>query len=334
MNKGLEVLVKYPLQAQTPIELVGNTPIGSVYIRNHFNQPVLDPSEYRLIVDGAVASKLRLSLDDIKDMQSITLDVTMECIGNQRSGMPKPAPGAQWGLGAMSSVIVTGVPLRNVLDLASISEDAIEVVFTGYDHGEVENEDIHYQRSITTEVALSGDTVLVYEMNGKSLTIEHGAPLRVIVPGHYGMDSVKWLRSIDVVREPFEGHFVKNAYRMDGQRISTRAVRAVATGFSIDDGRLVLEGIVTSGAAKPSIVEISTDGGENWIRAVLPVGTLSRYGATNWKSEIELQPGHTYSLIVRGTDASDNTQPLEAKFNEGGYGNNAVQRLTVYVPHS
>ena len=267
-------------------------------------------------------------------MQSVTLDVTMECIGNQRSGMPKPAPGAQWGLGAMSSVIVTGVPLRNVLDLASISEDAIEVVFTGDDHGEVENEDIHYQRSITTEVALSGDTVLVYEMNGKSLTIEHGAPLRVIVPGHYGMDSVKWLRSIDVVREPFEGHFVKNAYRMDGQRISTRAVRAVATGFSIDDGRLVLEGIVTSGAAKPSIVEISTDGGENWIRAVLPVGTLSRYGATNWKSEIELQPGHIYSLIVRGTDASDNTQPLEAKFNEGGYGNNAVQRLTVYVPHS
>ena len=221
----------------------------------------------------------------------------------------------------------------HLLDLAGISEDAIEVVFTGYDHGEVKNEDIHYQRSITTKVALSEDTLLVYEMNLKSLTIEHGAPLRVIVPGNYGMDSVKWLQHIDVIEIPFKGHFVDNAYRVHGERISTRAVRAIATGYFIDDGKLVLEGIVTSGDAQPKMVEISTDGGKSWILADLD-GTSSRFGATKWKSKHELQPGHTYLITMRGADADGNTQPLEAKFNKDGYVNNAAQKLTVYVPHS
>ena len=186
------------------------TPSSLFYIRSHFKAPTLETASYELKVDGAVATPLSLRYEDLRRMPSKTRVATLECAGNSRIFLVPQVEGAQWQLGAVGNAEWTGVPLRHLLEKAGLSDDASEIVFEGADRGTpkekpIPPQPVSYARSLLRAKALSPEVLVAYKMNGQDLSQDHGYPVRLIVPGHYGMASVKWLTGIHAMREKFAG---------------------------------------------------------------------------------------------------------------------------------
>jgi DMSO/TMAO reductase YedYZ molybdopterin-dependent catalytic subunit len=195
---GLIIRQKDPNNFEMPFDQLGGfiTPSELFYIRSHFPAPELDPATYRLSIRGAVRRELSLSYADIRALPSRTCVATLECAGNSRVFLVPPAPGAQWELGAVGNAAWTGVPLSILLERAGLAHEVCELVLEGADRGVPKEEPrppgaISYARSIPKKRALEPDVLLAYSMNGRDLTLDHGYPLRAVVPGHYGMASVK-----------------------------------------------------------------------------------------------------------------------------------------------
>src|SRR5258707_2975802 len=193
------------------------TPTELFYIRSHFPTPSIDVANYNLRIDGAVRSPLSLSYERLRDMPSETRVATLECAGNSRVFLVPTARGAQWELGAVGNAEWTGVPLRALLERAGLEDDACEVVLEGADRGTPTEEPIppgpiSYARSVPPEQVVQPEVLIAYQMNGRHLSRDHGYPVRAIVPGHYGMASVKWLTRIQAVREPFQGYWQTSDY--------------------------------------------------------------------------------------------------------------------------
>ena len=187
------------------------TPVGLHYLLTHYDIPHIDGSRWRLVVDGC-GSRVELSLDDLQAMPAVTRRATMECAGNGRAFLD-PRPLSQpWLLEAVGTGEWTGVALDDVLALAGLAADATELVFSGADRGLEQGVDQFYQRSLP--VAATTHALLAYGLNGAPLPPQHGFPLRLIVPGWYGMTNVKWLTTITAVDQPFEGYQQKVSYRM------------------------------------------------------------------------------------------------------------------------
>lgn len=319
------------------------TPVGMHYLLVHFDVPAVSRSEWRLGVGGAVAEELELSLDDIRARPRMTMPVTMECAGNGRARL-EPRPLSQpWLLEAVGTSEWTGTSLSGILTEAGVSPEALELVFTGADRGVEGGIEQHYQRSLPMAEAVRAEVMLVYEMNGRPLEPQHGFPLRLIVPGWYGMASVKWLTRIEAVTEPFEGYQQVRAYRYqesaddEGTPVTRIRVRALMIPPGIPDfftrrrvlspGPVTLSGRAWSGMASVTKVEVSADGA--WGEAQLgdPVGP---FAWRDWSIDWEAPPGD-HVLTCRATDADGNTQPLEQPWNVQGMGNNLVQEVTVSV---
>ncbi len=190
------------------------TPIGMHYLLTHYDVPVVEPATWSLEVGGLVEQSVSLTLEEIKSRPAVSRRVTFECAGNGRMALQPRALSQPWGIEAVGTAEWTGTPLRLLLDEVGVSDAAVEVVFAGMDLG-IEN-DIRqrYERSLTLAEALRGEVLLVYAINGQDLPPQHGYPLRLIVPGWYGMTNVKWLSSITAVDQPFEGYQQGHAYRM------------------------------------------------------------------------------------------------------------------------
>jgi DMSO/TMAO reductase YedYZ molybdopterin-dependent catalytic subunit len=341
---GLAVLGSRPLNCETPIceQLGVITPNARFYIRSHFDIPRLDPASWRLSVGGLVDRPLRLTLGDLRALPSRSLIVTLECAGNGRSLLQPPAEGEQWQLGAVSTAEWTGVPVIEVLNRAGVRPGAREVVFRGADSGTPRGRTdvIRFERSLMLDWARNPDVLLAYAMNGEPLPADHGYPLRVVVPGWYGMASVKWLTEIDVVDRPFAGHFQVNAYVVEHQRCGetvnepvTRAgVRALITEPARDQpvtrGELVLRGFAWSGRAPVTRVEV--DVGSGWEEACLLDEPLL-YAWRRWELITQVHSVGRIVLRARASDASGQTQPDTPAWNRLGYGNNAVQLLPIAV---
>lgn len=188
------------------------TPLGLHYLLIHFDIPAVDAASWELTVGGAVRRGLRLSLEDIKARPATTLAVTLECAGNGRSRL-SPRPMSQpWLTEAIGNAEWTGTPLRGILADAGIEDGVTEVVFTGLDRGIQGEVEQLYERSLPISEAVREEMLLAYAINGVPLPPQHGFPLRLIVPGWYGMTHVKWLRSITVVKGEFEGYQQARAY--------------------------------------------------------------------------------------------------------------------------
>src|SRR3954447_14474839 len=216
---GLIVRQKEPKNLETPFDRLDSylTPTELFYIRSHFPTPNLDRASYQLRIDGAVSHPLTLSYEDLRNMRSETRVATLECAGNSRVFLVPQVQGAQWELGAVSNAEWTGVPLRALLDRAGVQEDACEIVLEGADSGTPKEEPvppdpISYAWSLSRAKAIQPEILIAYRMNGRDLSRDHGFPVRAIVPGHYGMASVKWLTSIRAVREPFHGYWQTSDY--------------------------------------------------------------------------------------------------------------------------
>jgi len=330
-----------------PLEMLREpiTPVGLHYLLIHFDIPVVDPATWRLEIAGDVERPLTLTLDEIRARPARTLAVTFECAGNGRA-LLEPRPLSQpWLREAVGTAEWTGTPLAPLLAAAGPRADGAEVVFTGLDRGiqgEVEHD---YARSLSLEEAMRDDVLLAYEINGVPLPPQHGFPLRVIVPGWYGMTQVKWLRSIEVVGEPFTGWQQSVAYRLreseDEQgmpltRMRPRALMAppgipdfLSRTRYVEEGRVELAGRAWSGSAPIVRVEVSTDGGGTWHDASLDE-PLSEYAWRGWSYTWQAEPGES-ELCCRATDAAGNSQPAEPEWNYDGFANNAVQRVRVVV---
>ena len=329
------------LNAATPLNALTSaaTPNGLFYLRSHSSPPTLDARTWRLTVKGV--SELALSLADLQAMTDVSVKVTMECAGNGRSGMNPHPGGTPWDLGAASTTEVTGVPLAMVLAAVGVYDSTVEVLFTGADSGEVEPGRFEtYRRSLPVGAALDPRVLIAWAMGGEPLVPAHGAPVRLVVPGWYGMASVKWLTEIETIAEPFSGYYqdVKYVYDgedglADGTPVTTARVRSLVTAPADGDlisGEVEVLGAAWSGEGAISSVEVSVDGGASWQHAEL-TSPRSPDAATLWK--LAWAPGvGTHELVARATDAAGNVQPLEPVWNAHGYGNNAVHRVTVERP--
>jgi sulfane dehydrogenase subunit SoxC len=204
---------------------------------------------------------------------------------------------------------------------------------------------VPFVRSLPLARALDPDTLLAWQLNGEPLPPEHGHPLRVLVPGWYGVASVKWLTRLTVLDEPFVGHFQTERYvyrgdpeYADGAPVTLMQVRALIThpaaGAAVERnaaGAISVEGVAWSGFGRVERVEVSDDGGETWSPAEV-TWPASRWAACSWSFDwLPQRPGE-HCLMVRATDVTGRTQPLEPRWNELGYGNNVVQRIAATVP--
>ncbi|HUJ26592.1 MAG TPA: molybdopterin-dependent oxidoreductase, partial [Myxococcales bacterium] len=226
------------------------TPAQRRFIRCNFPVPEMGPAQ-ALEIAGAVIEPRRLSLSELRALRAVRLTVVTECAGNGRSHIVPPADGEPWRDGAVSTAQWTGVPLSSVLQLR---DTAVEVVFTGADGGE-------YQRSLPREVAMDHGTLLAWEMNGAPIPPVFGGPLRLIVPGWYGMASVKWLARVEAVERPFEGKFQSGRYvYAPGVPVTRIRVKAMFTGVATSR----IAGLAWGGAGIAA-VDVCVDG--VWLRA-------------------------------------------------------------------
>ncbi|ADX74881.1 sulfite oxidase-like oxidoreductase [Pseudarthrobacter phenanthrenivorans Sphe3] len=319
------------------------TPPGLHYVLTHFDIPDVDGSSWHLRISGAVEMALELGMAALRKDPAITVPVTLECAGNGRS-LLDPRPMSQpWLLEGVGTAHWTGVPLAYLLGKAGVLPHAVEVVFTGADEGVQGGVPHHYARSLPIREALRPDVVLAYKMNGSELPPQHGYPLRLVVPGWYGMASVKWLKSIEVVTTPFKGFQQEVAYRYQesaddaGTPVSRIRVRSLMVPPGIPDfftrtrflkpGPVLLQGRAWSGGGAVTGVEVGVDG--TWLQAQLekPAGG---YAWRKWTLPWVAEPGE-HILSCRATDSSGATQPLEQHWNYQGLGNNMVQRVKVTV---
>jgi sulfane dehydrogenase subunit SoxC len=321
------------------------TPVGLHYLLTHFDIPSVDEATWSLEIGGAVAKPLKLTLADVKALPAKTVPVTLECAGNGRALYAPHVVSQPWLQEAVGTAEWTGTSLGPVLAEAGLAPNATEVVFTGLDRG-VQGEVEHlYERSLPLADATRGEVMLVYAVNGRPLPPQHGFPLRVIVPGWYGMTHVKWLQSITVVGEPFKGWQQDVAYHLrsseeeQGEPVTRILPRAlmVPPGFPeflsrtrfVAAGPVTLTGRAWSGWGPIERVEVSVDGRETWADA--EVGEpLGEFAWREWRYDWQAEPGEV-ELSCRATDSTGRTQPSEADWNYDGLCNNGIQRVQVIV---
>jgi len=287
-----------------------------------------------------------LTLEDLRARPAVTMPVVMECAGSGRARLEPRPVSAPWHEEAIGCAEWTGTPLRGVLEEAGLLDDAVELLFTGQDRGIDQGIEQDYQRSLPIEEAMREDVLLAYAMNGQPLPASHGFPLRLVVPDWYGMTSVKWLRSITAIAEPFEGVQQALLYRYrsseddPGTPVTRKRPRALMAPPGVPEfltrarhvraGLTLIEGRAWSGGDPIARVEFSADGGRTWQDARLQERN-GRHGWSGWSCEWHADEPGDYELCVRATDAAGNVQPVDSAeaWNQGGYGVNAVQRVPV-----
>ena len=324
---------------------IDTTPPGLHYVLTHFDIPFIDVDHWHLQIGGAVQRAVELSLRALRRAPSITLPVTLECAGNGRS-LLRPRPVSQpWILEGVGTAEWTGVPLAYLLTQAGVDEDAVEVLFTGADSGVQGGVAQQFARSLPISEALRPDVVLAYRMNGADLPPQHGYPLRLVVPGWYGMASVKWLslnhsfldQALTTVSSSPWRTAISRMRTIPGTPVTWIKVRSLMVPPGVPDfftrsrilprGPVMLTGRAWSGHGAVQRVDVGIDG--KWAPAHLD-HAAGPFAWCAWSMPWVADPGE-HELSCRATDASGAVQPLEPAWNYQGMGNNVVQRINVSV---
>jgi DMSO/TMAO reductase YedYZ molybdopterin-dependent catalytic subunit len=319
------------------------TPVGLHYLLIHYDVPAVESEGWRLTIGGE--RELELSLDELRARPAAEQTVTMECAGNGRARL-EPRPVSQpWLLEAVGTARWRGTALRPLLEEAGIPEGTVEVLLTGLDRGIEGGDEQSFQRALPLDEARREEVLLAYEMNGAPLPPQHGFPLRLVVPGWYGMTNVKWLSRIEFLDEPFAGYQQSWSYRVrqsedeEGVPLGRMQPRSllVPPGIpeflsrdrTVEAGEVTVEGRAWSGLAPIASVEVSDDGGSSWAPAELePAG--EPWAWRGWSYRWDAEPGE-HLLCSRARDEAGNEQPVEPPWNLGGYANNSLQTVRVTV---
>lgn len=329
------------------------TPIDTFYGRNHGPIPQLDPSTWRLRVDGLVERALNLSLDDLRQhFEARTLVATLQCAGNRRAGLiaVRDIPGEDpWGPAATSTAQWTGVSLAEVLAAAGVSPDAAHVAFAAPDVSQLATPPQPYGSSIPVKKALAGEVLLAWAMNSSPLPAPHGAPVRVVVPGYVGARSVKWVQGITAQQHPSDNYFQATAYRLlpaeadpsaagpgDGLSLGPVALNTDILrpddGAAVPAGRTEVTGYAFAGGDRGvARVDVSLDGGRNWVQADLDE-QINTWSWRLWRTTLDLPAGQA-EITARAWDTSGAAQPEspEHLWNPKGYINNSWARIRLTV---
>lgn len=325
------------------------TPIEHFFVRTHVYVPTVNASEWRLKVEGEVSTPLTLPMEELKKLPPVELVSVVECAGNGRGSYEPSVPGLQWASGSVGNARWSGVRLADVLKRAGVKDSAREVLFDGADVPLGTMPD--FQRSITIKKALDGNTLLAYAMNGETLPVKHGFPLRVVAPGWASDSWVKWVTSIRVLDKDSDGFWMKNAYRHPGKPVapgtavppekmqpvtSLRVKSVIAAPIDGSQGLigspLAIRGVAWSGDAGPvTSVDVSVDGGRSWKQAALHEDQKTQFGWRQWEFNWTPPQEAYYTILARARDAAGNTQPFDQEWNPSGYGWNVVPRVGVDV---
>ena len=334
MVEQRRVVTAAPENSETPLERLASwvTPNRLFFVRNHFEVPRIDVATWRLRIEGLVERPREWTFDELAELPQRTVFATLECAGNGRSFLRPHAHGVPWGAGAIGHAEWTGVPLREVLDEAGLKPSAVALVFEGHDRGtEADHpEPMSFCRGLPMAKALDPHTLIALRMNGELLEPNHGFPARLLVPGWYGVASVKWLRRIAAVDQPPRGYYETIKYTI--QERTPQGIVTVPLGPMMVKSEIIrprpgevlgvganrVAGVAWAGEEAVARVEVSADGGRTWADAEL-VGPRDRFSWTLWEYLWEAAAPGCYTLLARATTASGRVQPLEHDPLHGGY---------------
>ena len=289
------------------------TPNDKFFSITHFNRPVIDPATWTLEIDGFVGQPLSLSLDDIKARPRQEVTYTIECSGN--SGLP-------FLTGVIGNATWAGTPLAPLLEEVGVQPEAIEVVFWGTDAGEVEARDMkmhqHFARSMSLQDAMNPDYILAYEMNGEPLPEKNGFPLRLIVPGWYGVANVKWLSRIELSDHRLQNQFMARDYvtvremEQDGETVWTetgvRHMRLKSAPARVTRAEDAYQVTGAAWGAPIAKVEVQIDDGP-WEEATLDTSEQAEFAWTIWSYDWPNPTPGEHTITSRATDTAGNVQP-------------------------
>lgn len=343
-----------PPNYETPVQYFNElfTPNEVFFVRYHLaNIPQVDIKQWKLSIGGEALEKpMELTMEDLqRNFEQVEIAALCLCSGNRR-GLFKPhVPGVQWGYGAMGNARWRGVRLKDILTQAGVKKEALEVMFNGADEAILEKTP-DFKKSIPIWKALDENTLIAWEMNGEPLPDWNGFPARLIVPGWTATYWVKQLTEVQVITRPFEGFWMKAAYRIPKGKfpivdrftsqetemntpITEMVVNSLIT--NLEDGQqfqsgqpIEVKGIAWDGGYGIRLVEISTDGGKTWQGAEL--GTdAGRFSWRPWSYRFTLAEKGKYTIMVKASNRLGQTQTFELILNPAGYHHNVIQRINI-----
>jgi sulfite oxidase len=339
-----------PTDFETPVQLLDKawlTPNDVHYVRSHLRTPKTDLNSWNLVLEGEVNQGLKLTMKDLRGFRETQQTVTLECSGNGRVYSDPPVPGLQWEKGAVGTARWTGIALRDVLTNSGVKPTARHIIMNGMDEplGSVPD----FIRSIPIEKAMHPDTILAYKMNGEDIPIEHGFPVRLIVPGWEAAASTKWIANIRVSETEADGFFFKTAYRIPNRPVSPGTtvdpndmvpytaldVKSIFTfpleGTTVRAGSSIeLRGFAWAGEAAIRRVDVSTDFGRSWTAASLDPDK-ARYAWRRFRYVWTPNKRGSFVVMSRATDSQGRTQPLVPTWNPAGYLYNVVDKVRIDV---
>jgi DMSO/TMAO reductase YedYZ molybdopterin-dependent catalytic subunit len=350
-KRSLIKLSYRPPNYETPIEEFHGpiTANDAFFVRYHLSKiPEVDGTTWRLIISGdGAARELELTLDDLKKLPASEVVAVNQCSGNRRGLFQPHVPGVEWGYGAMGCARWKGARLKDLLDKVGMKKEAIEIVLDGAD-GPAFDKTPDFVKSIPVWKAMEDTTLIAYEMNGAPLPHFNGFPARLVIPGWTGTYWMKHLVSIRVATKPFDGFWMKSAYRIPVGKfpvvahfisqetevntpITEMVVNSLITshrdGATVKAGDVTISGLAWDGGYGIRSVEISTNDGKTWESAALGEN-LGRYAFRPWSYIVRVRRGMN-TVIVRAANVIGQSQTASLILNPAGYHNNVMQSITL-----
>ena len=342
-KKASDVIVHSGTTIETKRSAFGTsvvTPSDQLYLRNNLPSPpesiVADRDAWQVQIDGVKQSK-KLSVRELKSMGLDTLTMVLQCSGNGRGFFPTKPSGTPWTVGAAGCVVWSGVPVRDVVQaLGGVADGMVYMTGTGGEEipAGIDAKSVMVERSVP--LAAMQDALLAWEMNGEPISLAHGGPLRLIVPGYTGVNSIKYIKQLAFTTKESDAKIMSHGYRISppGAKgdpsqpsVQEMSVKSWINSPLPEDGQLTagvaqIHGVAFGGVNAVKGVEVSIDGGKTWKTAKLIGPDMGKYAWRQFVLQADLPKG-THQLASRATDEKGNAQPENRGENQSGYNNNS-----------
>ncbi|AYN20620.1 sulfite oxidase [Alcaligenes aquatilis] len=317
------------------------TPLDRLFVRNNVTPPseqiVADPDAWVLSIKG-VKNPKDMTVAELKRLGLVAVPMVLQCSGNGRAFFPEKPSGTQWTVGAAGCVVFTGVPIKAVLEAVGGMDEGAKYM-TGQGGEEIpqglDPNTIMVERSLPLDAI--DEAILAWEINGQPIPLAHGGPLRLVVPGYTGVNNVKYIKQLAFTKEQSAANIQQNSYRLapvgeksnpNQESVWEMPVKSWVTspsgepGEELKAGKVQIQGLAFGGMSAAKEVEVSVDGGKNWVKATFVGPDLGKYAWRQFVVGVDLKPGK-YEITSRATSEAGTVQPEERVPNNRGYLNNS-----------